>query len=577
MGSGDELGRLLQRIDGQSFGAYKQIKGRWGLGAIEVRIDHVQGDPFAAPSRLRVRRRVDLSAFQRFEPDVALAVEDYLLRQVGQAMGGTRRGSGKSGLLSVYRPGPEVVERSSLRWIDDDEVEVRLSAGLPARGRRILGQEAWAMLTEDLPGALQALERLDGLAEHVRSVCRQRAMRRELAAKGWVAFIEDGAVLPRASGVDARPLQGAVPWVSPPGLRATLKTPFGEAVGTAIPEGVTVITGGGFHGKSTVLQALELGHLDRIPGDGREGVVSRPSGSKIRAEDGRRVDGVNISAFLSELPGGRQTTRFTTDDASGSTSQAAAIVEAVEAGAQVLWIDEDTSATNLLVRDARMAKLIPSDQEPITPFVSRVRALYAEWGVSTVMVVGGIGDYLGAADTVIAMADWSAREITAQAKALVPPPEPAKGPLERPEGRVFQQGTLRWVDRVRAASRRTVSLEKQEIDLTGVACVLDGAHARSLGLALRLMGLEGWFDGTTPLDRLLDRLEVRLGEEGVEALTPFAHPEGDLIYPRRQEVAAALSRCRQLAPQAPGPRPEPGERPLPYGRSGGRDRRSRRR
>lgn len=447
----------------------------------------------------------------------------------------------------MYRPGPEVCERSALRVFADGTVEVRFSAGLPARGRRVLGRQAAALLTEDIPRAAHTLRVADdpGLQAHIKSVRRQQALRDALHGAGLIAFIEHGSVLPRASGVNSAPLPDAVPFQVPESLRCALHTRFGTAVGLGIRAGVTLITGGGFHGKSTVLSALQRGHLDHIPGDGRQGVVSLPDTVKIRAEDGRSVCGVDISAFLGELPGQRSTTQFHTQDASGSTSQASAIVEALESGARVLLLDEDTSATNLLVRDARMRALIPDEHEPITPFVQRVRQL-SEQGVSTVLVIGGVGDYLGAADQVLAMTAWQPSDVTVRAHEIAPDRPIGPGPLPSPQPRIPRSSGLSG--RVRARDTRAVSLDREEIDLTAVEQVLDSAHAATLGHALRLLGELA--DGRRSLPQLLDALDAILDDEGVEALSPFEAPLGSLVRPRRHEVAAALNRFRLLSLEA---------------------------
>ena len=181
-------------------------------------------------------------------------------------------------------------------------------------------------------------------------------------------------LLPRRSGVDDRPLEGGgvVPFRSPESLRVVLQAPnAGSVPGMGVPVGVTLVVGGGFHGKSTLLRALEAGVYNHRPGDGRERVVSDPDTVKVRAEDGRAVAGVDISAFIDGLPLGQDTHHFTTPNASGSTSQAATIVEALESGAHALLVDEDTSATNFMLRDRRMQSLVPKDAEPITPFQPR--------------------------------------------------------------------------------------------------------------------------------------------------------------------------------------------------------------
>jgi predicted ABC-class ATPase len=544
MSDRERLDRLCDRIDGRSYGAYKALKGTWELGSHTLHVDHVQGDPFAAPSRVRLLTPTRVPRGDLADPDRREAAEDWLLRRFARHLSPTRRGSGRSGDIRVYQPGPEILERSALRLHRDGTAEVRIRIGLPARGRRVLGRQARALLVDDLAAAARGLAVDEGLDAQVHSVVVQRHLRRQLAARGLVAFLADGSILPRASGVDPAPLPGAVPLTAPDGLAITLDSPDGPVRGLGIPEGVTVLVGGGFHGKSTVLQALARGHLDHVPGDGRERVVTRPDAVKIRAEDGRRVADVDISAFLGELPGGRRTDPFRTEDASGSTSQAAAIMEALEVGARVLLLDEDTSATNLLVRDARMRALIPAEREPIIPLVERVRQLHAERGISTVMVVGGVGDYLAAADTVILMDRWRARDATARARELLPDRTVPPGPLPEPSPRIPLPDGLE-PGKVKTFDERRLRYGTTELELSGVEQILDRAQAATVGAALRFLHAHV-VDGRRSLDRCLDALEAILDDEGVEALSRFDTPDGELVRPRRYEIAAALDRLRTL-------------------------------
>jgi len=539
-----DLRAELTRLDGRPYPAYRDLRGHWGLGDVDLWLDHIQGDPYAAPSRARVAIPTPLGPLAR-DPDQRVAAEDALLRHFLTGVRSERRGSGRSGVIRVYQPGPEIVERSAVRLHRDGRVEVRLQVGLPARGRRILGRQAWALLGNDLVDAARKLVLTEAdLQAHVSSVVTQRALRRQLDEAGLVAFLADGSVLPRSSGVDQRPLPDAVPLHAPDELAVTLTSPDGPVRGLGIPAGVTLVVGGGFHGKSTLLQAIQRGHLDHVPGDGRERVVTIPDAVKVRAEDGRRIESVDISAFLDRLPGGRSTRPFRTDDASGSTSQAASIVEAVAAGAKALLVDEDTSATNLLVSDARMRALLPADGEPITPFVQRVRQL-ADAGVSTVMVVGGVADYLAVADTVVAMHCYEPADRTTEARELAPEVAPAPTPWAPPAARVPSPEGLR-PGRIRARDTRAVQYDKRvEIDLTAVEQVLDASHAYTLGQALRFLH-DQLIDGDRDLRRCLDALDAILDDEGVEALSPWDTPPGDLIRPRRHEIAAALNRLRRL-------------------------------
>ncbi len=544
--TGDALQVLCNRIDGRPYPFYKDLLGAWELDGFELVVDHVQGDPYAAPSTIRLRVQTDLTPADCSDPVRREAAEDWLLRRFGSRLPNSRRGSGRSGELRVTRPGPEILGRTALRLSPDGRCEVRMAAGLPAKGRRVLGRQAWLLVSQDLAAAAAQLHVAPGLTQHLDGVVLQRALRAQLRPRGLVAFVADGSRLPRLSGVDQGPLPDAVPTESPESLAVTLDSPAGPIRGLGIPTGVTLIVGGGFHGKSTLLNALQRGHLDHVPGDGRERVVCDPDAVKIRAEDGRRVAGVDVSAFLGDLPGGRTTRPFWTDDASGSTSQAAALVEAHQAGARVLLLDEDTSATNLLVRDARMRALIPRESEPITPLVERVREVCEAWSLSLVMVVGGVGDYLAVADTVIGMLDYHPVDLGPAARQHAGPlPEPPE-PLEPPLPRVVLPQGLDPAGRVQARRSDRVRYGEEDLDLRALEQILSPDHARTLGHALRLLHEDLVRTEGRPVDRLLDRLEALLRAEGLEVLSPRDWPDGSLVWPRRHEVAAALNRLRSL-------------------------------
>jgi len=563
-----DLEAVLRRIDGRGYKAYKDIQGVYDLGRFVLYVDYVQGDPFAAPSRLRVRVPV---AGAGLPGDLwstrvrRVALQDYLTRRFAAAVddhGRDRRGSGKSGLLAIDRPGQEVLERTAM-VVDDKGVEARIVCGLPAAGRRVLGGEARRMLLTALPDLVRAALMRDSIdfeaaRRHVELAEDQEAARGQLGSRGLVAFVGDGAVLPRESGISDRPLKGpgVVPFISPPELRTTLTLPnAGEVGGMGIPRGVTLIVGGGYHGKSTLLRAIERGVYNHIAGDGREWAITVPGAVKIRAEDGRRVGGVNISGFISGLPQGQDTACFSTDLASGSTSQAANIVEALEVGAGLLLVDEDTSATNFMIRDARMQRLVAADSEPITPFIDRVRDLYEGLGVSTILVVGGSGDYFDVADTVIRLRAYRPDDATAAARRIA-----AELPrLRTDEGREtgfavterFPLGSSldpRKGRKVKIAARgpRTLQFGTETIDLGAVEQLCAESQTRAIGDLLHYMA-QRYCDGRTGLSRALDRAFADIASRGLDIISPFyGQNPGDYALPRRFEVAAALNRYRRL-------------------------------
>jgi len=561
-----ELLGLLRRIDGAGYGAYKRLRGSWRFPGFTLHVEHVQGDPFASPSRLRITVPQEVA---RFPPELfgsrprRVALEDFLVRALAREIPKVtkgKRGSGRSGEFSVVDFGQCILPRTAVR-VSEEGVEAIISCGLPAAGRRVLGREAEAMLLSELPELVRRAllyANLDPTAirRHVECGEDAEALREQLVGQGLVAFVAAGAVLPRASGVSDRPLRrGAVPFIPPASLAVTLERPnSGPIRGMGIPEGITLIVGGGYHGKSTLLSALAQGVYNHIPGDGREYVVTRREAVVIRAEDGRFVCGVDISPFIENLPNGVDTKCFSTQNASGSTSQAANIMEALEAGAKVLLVDEDTSATNFMIRDERMQELVAKEKEPITPFLDRVRQLYEEHGVSTVLVMGGSGDYFEVADTVIMMDAYRPRDVTARAKEIV-----RKYPLKRrPEGGEsfggfrarrpdlgsIQPRTRKGKLKVQG-SRLSLRLGNYTIDLTRLSQFAEVPQVRAVGYLLAWLAEHGHelrANGT--VGELLSALERRVEEEGLEAFLPARY--GDLAVPRRFEVAAALNRLRTL-------------------------------
>ena len=577
--SAADLRRILGRIDGRGYKAYKDIRGDFAFDGFTLHVDHVQGDPFAAPSKLRLRlpqATAELPADLCANRVRRLALEDFLARQAAQAIHGAegnRRGSGKSGLIRVDAGGQQVLERSAVA-IGDDHVELRLEAGLPAAGRRVLGREAEALLCDDLPQLAERALRWRNLPQQeaqrfVECVENQEAIRAQLGEQGLVAFVGDCAMLPRESGASDRPLvaSDAVPFQSPASLRVTLALPNpiethdgarDTLTGLGIRRGVTLIVGGGYHGKSTLLRALERGVYPHIPGDGREWVVSDRQLVKIRAEDGRRVEQVDISAFIGALPQCRSTRAFSSEDASGSTSQAANIVEAVEAGASGLLLDEDTSATNFMVRDARMQALVAREHEPITPFLDRVREIHEVHGVSTVLVMGGCGDYFDVADSVIAMREFRPHDVTEEAKQIAAREPSGRRvesvtPLEAVTGRIplaesFDPSRGRRELKIEVRERDAIRYGSDDIDLRCVEQLVDRSQTRAVGLAIHLAS-QRFMDGEATLREVVERVEALLDAEGLDPLDPRHRPgqhPGNLARPRGLEIAAAINRLRSV-------------------------------
>lgn len=545
-----DLAQRARSLDGKGYGAYKQLAGEYSDGALRLVIDHVEADPYAAPSKVRViapREAFAIDATLTASPLDRTAAADVLARRFAAEAKGNRD-------ISIGVLGQEVLPRTNVEVIED-RVEFRLLVSLPAKGRRILGRRAAEVLEDAVELASRALAVDEtSVRDAVELLRDQEALRAELPDRGLVAFIGDGANLPRRSGDSDLPLEGGVAFQSPEHLRATFDLPSGRRVtGMGVPAGVTVIVGGGYHGKSTLLRALERGVYPHISGDGREWAITRADAVSVRAEDGRPVTAQDISAFITNLPTGADTAAFSTTNASGSTSQAANVVEAVQSGASTLLIDEDTSATNFIIRDELMGRLIEADREPITPLTARVRSLYAELGVSTVMVAGGSGAFLGLADTVIAMDAYVPADVTERAHAIAaeagaaPPQRALEDTSFACDTRTLNPSCLSVEVRGRRKAPKprgadTISIGRSDIDLSALSQVAGAAQVAAIAEALEELARER---REVSLAGAVDKLCALVHVEGPAALSRRDHP-GHLTAPRRFEVLAALNRFRDL-------------------------------
>lgn len=562
MSDQDRLNSQLLKLDNASYKAYKELRGEYQFAQFTLIIDYVQGDPFAAPSQLRI---IIPQRIGQFPPQLyknhsrEIATRDYLTREFAKAARqfSSHRGTGKSGLIEIANLGQEVLATTAT-FINQEQLEIRFVVGLPASGRRILGRQAAAMLCRDIPQIVTAIlyGSLDAqsLQNHVETIEDAHYLRKQLNQHNLVAFIPNEAILPRRSGIDSRPLLDGIPFQSPPSLQVELTCPNqGKISGMGIPTGITLIVGGGYHGKSTLLKALELGIYNHLPEDGREYVVTNPSAVKIRAEDSRVITGVDISPFINHLPQGRSTKQFHTANASGSTSQAANIIEALEAGTKLLLIDEDTSATNFTIRDRRMQALITKDKEPITPLIDKVRQLERDYGVSTILVMGGSGDYFEVADRIIAMENYQPQDVTLQAQAIaaqyattrkveggssfgiINQRIPLLKSIDPSRGKKEVKLNTRGVDQI--------TIGTTEIDLSAVEQLVNPGQLKAIARTLVYLK-EKYSQSQLTITEILDKVAEDISHQGLDIITNF--PQGDLAQFRTLELAAVINRLRTL-------------------------------
>lgn len=565
MQSQTDLRNILQRIDHKGYPAYKDTRGSYDFRNYVLSIDHVQGDPFASPSKVSVHVKGSAAKFpaELYQMKCRrIALCDYLLRQFGRELEKVSfkaKGSGKSGLLAVSRPGQEVLERTACQMdAKNGDIVLRFEVGFPANGRTVNARELEKIFFDFLPGCVahslfygaldaKTVKRVTDLAED------QQYIRDRLEEQGLVAFVADGSVLPRESGVSGRPMKDAVKFKTPESLAVNFELPHhGSICGMGIRKGITLIVGGGYHGKSTLLKALELGVYNHIPGDGREYVITDGTAMKIRAEDGRSIKKVDISMFISNLPNKKDTKGFCTEDASGSTSQAANVVEAMEAGTKAFLIDEDTSATNFMIRDELMQRVVNREDEPITPFIDRIGELYKDYGISTVLVAGSSGSYFHKADCIVQMNQYEPVEITEFAKKeaerfpmpeVTPPKQtaPSFARCIRADRAFREDGRMK----LKTMGRDGISINHDTIDVRYVEQLVDTEQLSALAYLLKYA--EGHvFDGRRTLTESVDALMKVLEEKGLSAVCESSYLPCGLAMPRRQEIFACINRYRKI-------------------------------
>lgn len=560
----EELKRELDRIDGKSYKLYKNLEGQYDFKNYILSIDHVQGDPFAAPSRIRVIVNQKMAGFPKelFDNKYKnIAAADYLTREFYYNINKCSErifGSGKSGLIVISKCPQQILERTSIT-IDNDKLEARFYVGFPARGRSVLAKELEKILYNVIPSIVEKTliyKNINStkLINRVKLMEDQECIREELDKRGLIAFIANGSILPRESGISSRPLKNGKVFISPKELEVEFNTQSkGTIKGMGIKKGITLIVGGGYHGKSTLLRALELGVYNHIEGDGREFVITDKSALKVRAEDNRCVTKTDISLFINNLPNEKNTTEFCTENASGSTSQAANIIEGIESGSGVLLIDEDTSATNFMMRDELMQKLVSKEKEPITPFIEVVKPLYKQKGISTIMVVGSCGDFFDVADCVIQMDNYETKDVTKETKELssghiIKRINDRNLKINISFNRVVKKGTVQAGEKgvkVKTMGLDVISINKEEINLRAVEQIVDNEQLNAIGSIMK-WAEDNIVDKNLSLEKFVDKIINEIDKNGLLFIERVKGGNGSLAMPRKQEVMAAYNRYRKL-------------------------------
>lgn len=565
MKTSSDLKKQLLSLNNKSYSLYKTLSGIYLFNDYALSIDHVQGDPFASPSSIRIIINQNIAKFPNklFNKKYKkVALEDHITRLFYTNIfkfTSKGSGSGKSGIIQISKCGQEILERTSV-LIDEKEIQVRFKVGFPAKGRSILSSELEKILFEYLPKIINNSLKYDNLDKNkIKSVIDlsedQNYIRKKLKELNLVAFVANGSILPRESGISSKPLKNSVKFKSPSSLQVELDLPNkGKTIGMGVKKGITLIVGGGYHGKSTLLKALELGVYNHTIGDGREYVITDDSAIKIKSEDGRSIKDTDISLFINNLPNGKNTKKFNSENASGSTSQAANIIEGIESNTSLFLIDEDTSATNFMIKDKLMQKLVNKDKEPITPFIDVVKDLYTQLDISTILVVGSCGEYFNVADCVIQMDEYDAKDVTSIAKDISSKfiseeKSNNQKPISIDFDRRIKKGTIssdyKGNVKIKSIGTDSLCINKDIIDLKSLEQIVDAEQVNALGYIMKLAEDKIINNSKTLQEITYDILDF-IYTNGLISISSASYGNGNLSMPRKQEIISCFNRYRNL-------------------------------
>ena len=561
----NNLKQTLASIDNQDYVNYQSLLGSYDFPLFKLIIHQIPKDPFAPPHtglyRIQVQRSderiINLTLTSKVQE---IAFTDFLARGFYNAcekISKGIRGTGYSGLITINQPGQAILERNNV-VITDEFIEVRCFLGMPGNGRivtsAIAGQMFFTELTEIVEASLlkQNIDE-EALQRHIETAEDADYLRNQLDSLGLIAFIANDSILPRASGISDKPMleQSAIPFIAPESLIKEIELPHaGRIKGLPIHKGVTLITGGGYHGKSTLLNTLETGIYNHIPGDGREFCVSNMQTTKLRAYSGRHVVKTDISPFISNLPFHQDTTSFSTENASGSTSQAVNISEAIEVGTQVILLDEDTCATNFMIRDSKMQQLVNKEDEPITTYIDRVKQLHLENKISTILVLGGVGDYFDVSDQVIQMINYQPFDMTSKAHKIAAE-SPAKRQTENQISRIHIHNRIPLADSINpinehgkfsifAKDVHRLNFGKSETDLTDVEQLMELSQTKAIGFAIEYA--KKYMNKKMTLREVVERVVSDIEDNGLDVISNKL--SGHFAGFRKFELVFAINRLR---------------------------------
>ena len=559
----EELYGKIEQVNLKGHGDLQQLLGDYDFSRYVLKILRIEEPVETQLSMLIVRVPQLIAGFPQDliqTPVGRTALEDLIARKVADEIEKTASYD-TAGIsrrrLYFTRPGQKILPRSSL-VVTEEYVEARIYFRPPMQDDKIMGSDLkelfFGMLPRIANSALIYCNLHEGEAERcVNSMSDADHIRRLLPTRGWVSFVAEQSHLCRVNHGDTPDMHRTQTLRVDDALAKSLDLPKAGAVrGFGVPSGLTVILGDAYSGRVELMRAMSAGIYNHVRGDGREQVITVPDAVYLKAEAGRSVRRVDLSAFLRDA-GDENSPVFSSPNADVFASEAAATVEALEAGARALLFDESDSSPEFLARDPRLAGLTPPAEQRITPLSAIARRMVDQLGVS--VVVAGtvtVTDFIPVADTVLRIANFKVYDVTKEAKKLVTAVPAPSAPInvasmvERSRSIVpssIDPSAGRSDFLIEADDIHSLRFGREKIDLSSVEQLADVDQTRTIGRILYYAKTR-YMEEVRPIREILDAIDHDLSSEGLETLTRTL--QGDLARPRRYEIAAALNRLPSL-------------------------------
>lgn len=436
---------------------------------------------------------IPVNYLPKYENSNSVFLEDYILRQFTSELGrlndeiyGPNNSQKEThGMVKYQECDNRIIRRNSI-FLDEEKNELNyyIKVKLPLVNNKISAKSVLQYITKITLIIRNVIKNIDVYDYEEKKIIydNQLLIRKCLTENDYVCFIANNSILPRFNGTDQKDVN-AIPFKSPESFQIEIPLLNGEYIyGMGIKKGITSIIGGAFSGKSTLLNAIENGIYNHIKGDGREYCITDDTAVKVSAEDGRYISNLNISSFFTKslVP---DIENFNTLVASGSISQAANIIEAINGNSRLILIEEDSSATNFLIKDEIMREIINADAS--IPFTDRIKDI-EKIGLSVILVTGATSKFLEYSNQIIKFEKYICYDVNnldIKLKSKIDEEDDCNIPMWKSNRRInIENKTVKFIlfKKINVVTNHLVFLDEYEVNLKNLESIKNFYQINSL-------------------------------------------------------------------------------------------------